>query len=598
MLVYGGRTTTDRRANGMFLLNQKIYFIMKFWLLLIFCLLSQWGFTQPLTYLNEKEKEFFNGDERIIREYLETNQHLLDPIEGIWVFTKIEYNQWGLEVCRTNNVSTSAFIRDCNNPSRDFIEVNLSGKGLPPYRIVYSINGSSNFLYPSVPSRGIGLLFPTTNYEYNNLYKVLVRDGATTLGCAMLNDQLNKPVSAKLVGQRIFPQEERQSMPFISPWQQNDIVPPCQQLTPPKTPRIERRIASVPGWEPIIEWNGQLFPSYLLSVATNNPEQFRHNFNYKGDPFGVLGVAVINRYMGKPVRIEIDATPFSQAVNESFVLERKGAQYHLFPKVRWDYAKLRELKITTPLNLTFRVYAKNKLIGSQIVTATLHSINDCPLVGSDFSGYPIDLRVLFAAYVNEEHPVIDELLAEALKQNIVGAFTGYQSDQNEVIRQVYAIWHTLQQKGIHYSSIASSAYSLNNNIASQRVRLIEESLQNTQANCIDGTVLFASILKAIDIDPVIVLVPGHAYLGYYADSSHRNLQLLETTLLGNTQLNGEKIPLLPCLKTVKNQGSAKSFTKATLIGQEHHQQALAIGEDKVGIIDLSEVRNVIKPLGK
>ena len=98
---------------------------MKFWLLLAFYLLSQWGFTQPLTYLNEKGKEFFNGDERIIREYLETNQHLLDPIEGIWTFTKIEYNQWGLEVCRTNNVSTSAFIRDCNNPNRDFIEVNL-----------------------------------------------------------------------------------------------------------------------------------------------------------------------------------------------------------------------------------------------------------------------------------------------------------------------------------------------------------------------------------------------------------------------------------------------------------------------------------------
>ncbi|MCB0555157.1 MAG: hypothetical protein KDD02_16530 [Phaeodactylibacter sp.] len=570
---------------------------MKFWLLLAFYLLSQWGFTQPLTYLNEKGKEFFNGDERIIREYLETNQHLLDPIEGIWTFTKIEYNQWGLEVCRTNNVSTSAFIRDCNNPNRDFIEVNLSGKSLPAYRVVYNINGSGNFLYPSVPTYGIGLLFPTTNYEYNSLYKVLVRDAGTSFGCGLVNPN-NPPVSAKLVGQRIFPQAEPSLGLFTYPWQQNNITSPCQQLTPPKTPPIQRRVASVPGWEPIVEWNGEIFPSHLLSMATNSPEQFRHSFNYKGDPFGVLGVAIINRYSGKPVRIEIDATPFSQAVNETFVLERKGAQYQLFPKVRWDYAKLRELKITTPLNLTYRIYANNKLIGSQIVTATLHSINDCPLVAPDFSGYPINLSVLFAAYVNEEHPVIDRLLAEVLKQNIVGAFTGYQSGQDEVIRQVYAIWHTLQQKGIRYSNIAESAYSFNNNVLSQRVRLIEESLQNTQANCIDGTVLFASILKAIDIDPVIVIVPGHAYLGYYADPSHRNLQLLETTLLGNTEINAEKIPVLPCLKTVKNQGSSKSFTKATLMGQENHQQALAIGEDKVGLIDLAEVRNIIKPLGK
>ena len=70
-------------------------------------------------------------------------------------------------------------------------------------------------------------------------------------------------------------------------------------------------------------------------------------------------------------------------------------------------------------------------------------------------------------------------------------------------------------------------------ISSQHVRLIDESINNSQANCVDGSVLFASLLRKIDIEPVLVFVPGHCYLAFYLDPEGQNLVGLETTLIGS-----------------------------------------------------------------
>ena len=44
--------------------------------------------------------------------------------------------------------------------------------------------------------------------------------------------------------------------------------------------------------------------------------------------------------------------------------------------------------------------------------------------------------------------------------------------------------------------------------------LPRESLADKEANCINGTVLFASLLEGISMSPAIVLVPGHAFLAW------------------------------------------------------------------------------------
>ncbi len=62
--------------------------------------------------------------------------------------------------------------------------------------------------------------------------------------------------------------------------------------------------------------------------------------------------------------------------------------------------------------------------------------------------------------------------------------------------------------------------------------MIDESINNAQANCVDGSVLFASLLRKVGIEPYLVLIPGHCYVAFQADKHGKNIAALETTLIG------------------------------------------------------------------
>ena len=54
------------------------------------------------------------------------------------------------------------------------------------------------------------------------------------------------------------------------------------------------------------------------------------------------------------------------------------------------------------------------------------------------------------------------------------------------------------------------------------MRLIDESINNGQANCVDGSVLFASLLRKIDIEPVLVSLPITATWPFISIASGRS----------------------------------------------------------------------------
>jgi hypothetical protein len=64
------------------------------------------------------------------------------------------------------------------------------------------------------------------------------------------------------------------------------------------------------------------------------------------------------------------------------------------------------------------------------------------------------------------------------------------------------------------------------------VRLLSSTWNDRVANCLDGSVLIASALERLGIGSFLVLVPGHAFVGFYADKDRREAEFLETTLLG------------------------------------------------------------------
>jgi transglutaminase-like putative cysteine protease len=178
--------------------------------------------------------------------------------------------------------------------------------------------------------------------------------------------------------------------------------------------------------------------------------------------------------------------------------------------------------------------------GSQTRTVQLRATRDVPFVVVGERG-PEYLGWVFSAFVTEDAPWIDALLGEAFKGRDIRPL-GYQRGPDDVIAQVAVVYQYLRSRGIRYSSITTGSGE-GQRVASQTVRFPSDSIRSSQANCIDGTVLMASILRKIDIEAYIITGPGHAMLGFSTKPKPandqellQNLVVVETTALGDADI--------------------------------------------------------------
>src|SRR5437762_2918780 len=183
---------------------------------------------------------------------------------------------------------------------------------------------------------------------------------------------------------------------------------------------------------------------------------------------------------------------------------------------------------------------------------------------------------MFAAYVNENHPLLDKILQEALETKIVGAFRVTTHEHDETLKQVFAVWSALQKRGLQYSNTTATPGG-SETVQSQFVRFIDQSLTNTQANCVDGSVLFASLLRKISIEPFLVIIPCHMYVAFYLGAGKFQFVGLETIILGLPDVADEKKSADPAAltalrdkldATTKSRRDWKTFAKAVQVGTD------------------------------
>lgn len=318
-------------------------------------------------------------------------------------------------------------------------------------------------------------------------------------------------------------------------------------------------------YELVDQLGGNLFPSAILSVATTNTQVIPPmSGEYVGNPKSCVAIKLKSGHANTVVRIELAETPFYARSVSTFVLPKEHTEYIIYPDILWRYNALRDNEQAEPISVVSNVEVDGKDLGQKVRTFSVRSINEC-LLGfnkqlPDGRTRYVSTRLFYAAYVNEENPLIDKVLREALNTRIVRRFLGYQSTPEMVDKQVYALWYVLQKRNFKYSSVSYSSLS-SNVVYAQRVRTFEDALNSSQINCVDGSVLFASLLRAINITPVLVQMPGHMFVGYYTDSAKKNLTFLETTMIGDVDLDDyfpdEK---LDSTRTTKSQGEISRLT--------------------------------------
>ncbi|MDY5969450.1 MAG: hypothetical protein SPJ13_05510, partial [Bacteroidales bacterium] len=266
-------------------------------------------------------------------------------------------------------------------------------------------------------------------------------------------------------------------------------------------------------------FDGIIYPSMVLALA-----------NYSGPmPQPLFNVEVTAPTNDAVLRVVVDSSRLNYVTILQEVLPKKGARYSFEPLIKWKFDQLYNMRQQGAVDMTFTCYINDEEVDLKNLRLNYRTVNECPLTILDTAGKAQDYRWLFAAYVNEDHPYIDSILSDILKQGIVSRFTGYQKGEKEAAKQVEAIWYYALNRGITYSSISCTSNPSRRGNA-QHIRFFDEVYLNRQANCIDACVFFASILRKIGLHPVILLEPCHAYLGYYTDKNKKHLALLETTI--------------------------------------------------------------------
>jgi hypothetical protein len=122
---------------------------------------------------------------------------------------------------------------------------------------------------------------------------------------------------------------------------------------------------------------------------------------------------------------------------------------------------------------------------------------------------------LLPAFVTPNDPALAGLLKSAAA--VLGdsgqstALNGYQSgDPNRAYLLAAALWSAVGAKSLTYANPPASFEAVG-----QKVRRVGTVLGDGLATCLDSTLLFASGLEAIGLNPVVVMTSGHCFTGVW-----------------------------------------------------------------------------------
>lgn len=163
------------------------------------------------------------------------------------------------------------------------------------------------------------------------------------------------------------------------------------------------------------------------------------------------------------------------------------------------------------------LYSGETLVYHEKYCVDVLALEECPLCM---------LPELLATFVTPNHPILTGILRRA--SEILDILSGESSlngypkfdpeDEGEIMRaflsvkkQIHAIYTALKELEITY--ILPPQHFFHD--VGQRIRMVDDVIGNRLGTCIDTSILFASCLEAINLNPLIILIHGHAFVGCF-----------------------------------------------------------------------------------
>ena len=284
-------------------------------------------------------------------------------------------------------------------------------------------------------------------------------------------------------------------------------------------PEITRTVRAPRGPEPTFKIesgiDGDVFPAFANYASLQTPDQRK---------WGVVSVKVSNPTdSDQRYRIAVRVQGWSDQEVQIVDLSAGAARTFIFaPTFLPRLYQNREITAATVhVNVTD---IAGDPVYSTTVPVRMRAVEDM------FWGKGFKYAEFIASWVTPHDARVENVLTEAKELMPGRRLPGYEEWKNatgqerETRLQAQAIYTALQKQKLSYVK-SSLTFGSNTNV-SERVRTPRESIMASSANCIDAAVLFASAFENLGMEPVIVLVPGHAYVGVKnAENSNRFLYI-------------------------------------------------------------------------
>ena len=120
-----------------------------------------------------------------------------------------------------------------------------------------------------------------------------------------------------------------------------------------------------------------------------------------------------------------------------------------------------------------------------------------------------------------------------IRRGRLAGYSGATGDSAAVARhvrdQARAVFLALGGSGISY---VNSMYTMGEYVdRAQRIRLPAETLRLKSANCMDVSVVFASAMENLGLQPQLIILPGHAVAGVRLGRDAQDVLTLDLTVL-------------------------------------------------------------------
>lgn len=231
--------------------------------------------------------------------------------------------------------------------------------------------------------------------------------------------------------------------------------------------------------------------------------------------------------------------------------------------VKLSYKAKKIFELTEKVIDTFKI---SVLSGEEVLYSEERKISVLPT--KQWTGISVFPETI-SSFVMPNIPEVSLIVARAgeILNSKTGdsSFTGYMTgNKNRVMEQLAAIYAAIYELNIVYSSLPATFEQIG-----QRVRTPQELYNLRQGNCIEMSVLFASVCESVGLNPFVVIVEGHAFVGSWLTDELFDTNVEYSSSELNKRLATGINDIVVLEATYMNRDSGKNFEQATRAALKH-----------------------------